>query len=300
MNEIVTRCGQVAIIGRPNVGKSTLLNHIIGQKLSITSRKPQTTRHSLLAVKTDKEAQIIFVDTPGIHPKQAVALNRIMHRSALSAINDVDVVLFVLDRAEWTLADQYVAKYLENIRTPIIIALNKLDVIQHKDHLLAQTRFLAKKFPAADFIPISALRKTNIDLLVERIKEVLPKRPFVFDSEDITNRSERFLVAEIIREKITRQLGAELPYQATVEIEQYTSIDDITHIHAIIFVEREGQKKIIIGNKGQRLKVIGKNARDDIEALLDCRVMLNTWVKVKNGWSDDERTLNSFGYNNEF
>ena len=300
MNEIVTRCGQVAIIGRPNVGKSTLLNHIIGQKLSITSRKPQTTRHSLLAVKTDQEAQIIFVDTPGIHAKQAVALNRIMHRSALSAINDVDVVLFVLDRAEWTLADQYVAKYLENIRTPIIIALNKLDVIQDKDHLLAQIRLLAKKFPAADFIPISALRKTNIDLLVERIKEVLPKRPFVFDSEDITNRSERFLVAEIIREKITRQLGAELPYQATVEIEQYTSIDDITHIHAIIFVEREGQKKIIIGNKGQRLKAIGKNARDDIEALLDCRVMLNTWVKVKNGWSDDERTLNSFGYNNEF
>ena len=300
MNEIVTRCGQVAIIGRPNVGKSTLLNHIIGQKLSITSRKPQTTRHSLLAVKTDQEAQIIFVDTPGIHPKQAVALNRIMHRSALSAINDVDIVLFVLDRAEWTLADQYVAKYLENIRTPIIIALNKLDVIQHKDHLLAQIRLLAKKFPAADFIPISALRKTNIDLLVERIKEVLPKRPFVFDSEDITNRSERFLVAEIIREKITRQLGAELPYQATVEIEQYTSIDDITHIHAIIYVEREGQKKIIIGNKGQRLKAIGKNARDDIEALLDCRVMLNTWVKVKNGWSDDERTLNSFGYNNEF
>ena len=300
MNEIVTRCGQVAIIGRPNVGKSTLLNHIIGQKLSITSRKPQTTRHSLLAVKTDQEAQIIFVDTPGIHAKQAVALNRIMHRSALSAINDVDVILFVLDRAEWTLADQYVAKYLENIRTPIIIALNKLDVIQRKDHLLAQIWLLSKKFPAADFIPISALRKTNIDLLVERIKEVLPKRPFVFDSEDITNRSERFLVAEIIREKITRQLGAELPYQATVEIEQYTSIDDITHIHATIFVEREGQKKIIIGNKGQRLKAIGKNARDDIEALLGCRVMLNTWVKVKNGWSDDERTLNSFGYNNEF
>ena len=258
MNEIVTRCGQVAIIGRPNVGKSTLLNHIIGQKLSITSRKPQTTRHSLLAVKTDQEAQIIFVDTPGIHAKQAVALNRIMHRSALSAINDVDVILFVLDRAEWTLADQYVAKYLENIRTPIIIALNKLDVIQHKDHLLAQIELLSKKFPAADFIPISALRKTNIDLLVERIKEVLPKRPFVFDSEDIT------------------------------------------HIHAIIFVERQGQKKIIIGNKGQRLKAIGKNARDDIEALLGCRVMLNTWVKVKNGWSDDERTLKSFGYNNEF
>ena len=300
MNEIVTRCGQVAIIGRPNVGKSTLLNHIIGQKLSITSRKPQTTRHSLLAVKTDQEAQIIFVDTPGIHAKQAVALNRIMHRSALSAINDVDIVLFVLDRAEWTLADQYVAKYLENIRTPIIIALNKLDVIQRKDHLLGQIELLSKKFPAADFIPISALRKTNIDLLVERIKEVLPKRPFVFDSEDITNRSERFLVAEIIREKITRQLGAELPYQATVEIEQYTSIDDITHIRATIFVEREGQKKIIIGNKGQRLKAIGKNARDDIEALLGCRVMLNTWVKVKNGWSDDERTLNSFGYNNEF
>ena len=300
MNEIVTRCGQVAIIGRPNVGKSTLLNHIIGQKLSITSRKPQTTRHSLLAVKTDQEAQIIFVDTPGIHAKQAVALNRIMHRSALSAINDVDVILFVLDRAEWTLADQYVAKYLENISTPIIIALNKIDVVQHIDELLPHIELLSKTFQNAAFIPISALGKTNIDLLLERIIDVLPKKPFVFDSEDITNRSERFLVAEIIREKITRQLGAELPYQATVEIEKHARSGNLIHIHAVIFVEREGQKKIIIGNKGQRLKAIGKNARHDIEALLGCRVMLNTWVKVKNGWSDNERILRSLGYNDGF
>ncbi len=300
MSEIVRRCGYVAIIGRPNVGKSTLLNHILGQKLSITSRKPQTTRHSLLGIKTDRESQIIFVDTPGIHDKQSIALNRIMNRSAVAAIHDVDVVLFVLDRAQWTLADQFVAKHLENIRIPIIIAFNKLDVIQHKDELLAHMDLLSKQFTSAVFIPISALRKTNIDLLVERIIEVLPRKPFVFDSAEITNRSERFLVAEIIREKITRQLGAELPYQATVEVERYKLTGDIMHIHALIFVERAGQKKIIIGNKGQRLKAIGKNARYDIEALLGCRVMLNTWVKVKNGWSDDERILRSLGYDDGF
>ena len=300
MSEIVRRCGYVAIIGRPNVGKSTLLNHILGQKLSITSRKPQTTRHSLLGIKTERESQIIFVDTPGIHDKQSIALNRIMNRSAVAAIHDVDVVLFVLDRAQWTLADQFVAKHLENIRIPIIIAFNKLDVIQHKNELLAHMDLLSKQFTSADFIPISALRKTNIDLLVERIIEVLPRKPFVFDSDDITNRSERFLVAEIIREKITRQLGAELPYQATVEVERYSLTGDIMHIHALIFVERAGQKKIIIGNKGQRLKAIGKNARYDIEALLGCRVMLNTWVKVKNGWSDDERILRSLGYDDGF
>ncbi len=300
MSEIVRRCGYVAIIGRPNVGKSTLLNHILGQKLSITSRKPQTTRHSLLGIKTDRESQIIFVDTPGIHDKQSIALNRIMNRSAVAAIHDVDVVLFVLDRAQWTLADQFVAKHLENIRIPIIIAFNKLDVIQHKDELLAHMDLLSKQFTSAVFIPISALRKTNIDLLVERIIEVLPRKPFVFDSAEITNRSERFLVAEIIREKITRQLGAELPYQATVEVERYNLTGDIMHIHALIFVEKAGQKKIIIGNKGQRLKAIGKNARYDIEALLGCRVMLNTWVKVKNGWSDDERILRSLGYDDGF
>ena len=300
MNEIGERCGYVAIIGRPNVGKSTLLNHIIGQKLSITSRKPQTTRHNLMGIKTHRKAQIIFVDTPGIHAKQAVALNRIMNRSAVAAMHDVDVVLFVLDRAEWTLADQYVAKYLENISTPIIIALNKIDVVQHIDELLPHIELLSKTFQNAAFIPISALGKTNIDLLLERIIDVLPKKSFVFDSEDITNRSERFLVAEIIREKITRQLGAELPYQATVEIEKHARSGNLIHIHAVIFVEREGQKKIIIGNKGQRLKAIGKNARHDIEALLGCRVMLNTWVKVKNGWSDNERILRSLGYNDGF
>ena len=290
------RCGYVAIIGRPNVGKSTLLNHILGQKLCITSRKPQTTRHTLLGIKTEADLQMIFVDTPGIHTNQERAINRVMNRSAAGVIADVDVVVFVVDRFEWSEADEYVAKYLSNNPVPLIVAINKVDMIEDKAALLPHLKFLESKVNAIELIPLSALRKTNLDELQEKIKAHIPERMHVFPEDQITDRSERFLASEIVREKIMRQLGAEVPYQVTVEIEEFRAEKKITHISALILVEREGQKKIIIGTNGERIKKVGEQAREDIESLLGCKVMLRTWVKVRSGWSDDERALRSLGY----
>ena len=290
------RCGYVAIIGRPNVGKSTLLNHILGQKLCITSRKPQTTRHTLLGIKTEADLQMIFVDTPGIHTNQERAINRVMNRSAAGVIADVDVVVFVVDRFEWSEADEYVAKYLSNNPVPLIVAINKVDMIEDKAALLPHLKFLESKVNAVELIPLSALRKTNLDELQEKIKAHIPERMHVFPEDQITDRSERFLASEIVREKIMRQLGAEVPYQVTVEIEEFRAEKKITHISALILVERDGQKKIIIGTNGERIKKVGEQARADIESLLGCKVMLRTWVKVRSGWSDDERALRSLGY----
>jgi len=296
VTEAKPRCGYVAIVGRPNVGKSTLLNHILGQKLCITSRKPQTTRHTLLGIKTEADLQMIFVDTPGIHTNQERAINRVMNRSAASVIADVDLVIFVVDRFEWSEADEYVAKHLSNSTVPVIVAVNKVDMVEDKQALLPHLQFLAGKVNAAGLIPLSALRKTNLDELEEKIKTYIPENMHMFPDDQITDRSERFLAAEIVREKITRQLGAEVPYQVTVEIEEFRAEKKVTHISALILVEREGQKKIIIGTNGERIKKIGAQARADMESLLDCKVMLRTWVKVRSGWSDDERALRSLGY----
>ncbi|HIK80229.1 MAG TPA: GTPase Era [Porticoccaceae bacterium] len=292
-------CGYVAIVGRPNVGKSTLLNHLLGQKLCITSRKPQTTRHTLLGIKTEGEFQMIFVDTPGIHTNQERAINRVMNRSAASVIADVDVVIFVVDRFEWSEADEYVAKYLSNNDVPLIVAVNKVDMIEDKEALLPHLKFLSSKVNAKEFIPLSALRRTNLDELEIQIQGYIPQKMHLYPEDQITDRSEKFLAAEIVREKITRQLGAEVPYQVTVEIEEFRAEKKITHISALILVERDGQKKIIIGTNGERLKKIGEQARADIESLLGCKVMLRTWVKVRSGWSDDERALRSLGYMDE-
>ena len=296
MSEIIQRCGYVAIVGRPNVGKSTLLNHILGQKLSITSRKPQTTRHNLLGIVTEPNLQMIFVDTPGIHTNQERAINRVMNRSAASVISDVDVVIFVVDRNQWSEADEYVARCLSNTSVPVIVVVNKIDMIEDKETLLPHLQFLSTQVNALDLVPLSALRKTNLEPLLERIKTLMPENPPLFAEDQITDRSERFLCSEIIREKITRQLGAEVPYQVTVEIENFRAEGKITHIDALILVERDGQKKIIIGNGGERIKAIGQKSRVDIENLLACKVMLKTWVKVRSGWSDDERALRSLGY----
>ena len=294
-----TLCGHVAIVGRPNVGKSTLLNHLLGQKLCITSRKPQTTRHTLLGIKTEGNIQIIYVDTPGIHTNQDKAINRVMNRSASSVIADVDLVIFMLDRCEWSNADEYVAKQLSNVSVPILVVLNKVDMINDREELLPHIEFLKDSVEADEFLPVSALRRINIDQLEEKIKAYIPCQPHLFPEDQITNRSERFLAAELVREKITRQLGAELPYQITVEIEEFRIERNITHISALILVEREGQKKIIIGSNGSRIKKIGEQARADMESLFDSKVMLRTWVKVRSGWSDDERALRSLGYMDE-
>lgn len=292
----VTRCGYVAIVGRPNVGKSTLLNHILGQKLAITSRKPQTTRHNMLGIKTEGDVQAVYVDTPGLHKHNDKALNRYMNRSASSALKDVDVVVFVVDRTRWTDEDQLVLEKVQHVKCPILLAVNKADRLEDKSELLPHLNWLAEQLPQAEIVPISALQGQNLDTLEKLVGERLPESEHFYPEDQITDRSSRFLAAELIREKIMRQLGAELPYQITVEIEEFKQEGRILHIHGLILVERDGQKKIIIGDKGERIKRIGQEARKDMETMFDSKVMLNLWVKVKGGWSDDERALRSLGY----
>ena len=292
----VTRCGYVAIVGRPNVGKSTLLNHILGQKLAITSRKPQTTRHNMLGIKTEGNVQAVYVDTPGLHKHNDKALNRYMNRSASSALKDVDVVVFVVDRTRWTDEDQLVLEKVQHVKCPILLAVNKADRLEDKSELLPHLNWLAEQLPQAEIVPISALQGQNLDTLEKLVGERLPESEHFYPEDQITDRSSRFLAAELIREKIMRQLGAELPYQITVEIEEFKQEGRILHIHGLILVERDGQKKIIIGDKGERIKRIGADARKDMETMFDSKVMLNLWVKVKDGWSDDERALRSLGY----
>ena len=292
----ISRCGYVAIVGRPNVGKSTLLNHILGQKLAITSRKPQTTRHNMLGIKTEGAVQAVYVDTPGLHKHNDKALNRYMNRSASSALKDVDVVVFVVDRTRWTDEDQLVLEKVQHVKCPVLLAVNKADRMEDKAELLPHLQWLAQQLPQAEVVPISALHGQNLDLLERLVGERLPEGEHFYPEDQITDRSSRFLAAELVREKIMRQLGAELPYQITVEVEEFKQEGRVLHIHALILVEREGQKKIIIGDKGERIKRIGQDARRDMETLFDSKVMLNLWVKVRSGWSDDERALRSLGY----
>ncbi len=291
-----SRCGYVAIVGRPNVGKSTLLNHILGQKISITSRKPQTTRHQVLGIKTEDNHQIIFVDTPGLHKDAGKAINRYMNRAASAAIRDVDLVVFVVDRTAWTEEDSIVLEQIEQSGLPTMLVVNKIDLLAEKAELLPHLQILATKAEFAAILPVSALRQHNVDALEEQILKLLPESVHFFPEDQITDRSQRFLAAEIVREKIMRQLGDELPYSIAVEIEEFAQEGDVLHISAVIFVERTGQKKILIGDKGSRLRSIGSDARRDMEGLFDSKVMLRLWVKVKSGWSDDERALRSLGY----
>ena len=291
-----TRCGYVAILGRPNVGKSTLLNALLGQKVSITSRKPQTTRHKLLGIKTDGNTQILFVDTPGIHKTQPRAINRYMNKSARSAIRDVDILMVMVDRYKWMEDDDLVAGLVRHAPARKIVVVNKVDLIEDKSRLLPILKDLQERFPDAEIVPVSADKKQNLDVLEEIIRKMLPASPFYFDEDQITDKSERFLISEIIREKLMRQLGDELPYALTIQIERFEDKGKTTHIDATIYVEKEGQKRILIGSKGEKLKRIGSDARRDMEEILQTKVMLNTWVKVKSSWSDDERALKSLGY----
>ncbi len=290
------RSGFIAIVGRPNVGKSTLLNHLVEQKISITSRKPQTTRFNITGIKTVGPNQMIFIDTPGIHLGQERAINRYMNRTASSALNDVDVVLFVVDQNNWTPEDENVLRQVKGSATTVIAVINKVDQIANKGSLLPSIDRLANDLPGAEIIPVSALNGKNLDRLEKLIIEALPEGTHLYPEDQVTDRSVRFLAAEIIREKITRQLGAELPYQVAVEIEDFKQDDNLATIHALVLVERDGQKKILIGEKGARLKSIGQQARIDMERMLETKVMLKIWVKVKSGWSDDDRALRSLGY----
>lgn len=299
MDDTSYKCGYVAIIGRPNVGKSTLLNHILGVKLSITSRKPQTTRHQILGVKTSEQAQFIYVDTPGIHGGGKKAINRYMNKAASSVIHDVDVVLFVVRALHWTPEDERVLALLESVKTPVILVVNKVDMVPEKDQLLPYLQMLGEKFAFHNVLPVSALKGGNIVALEQCIQALLPVNQPVFDEDSYTDRSMRFLAAEIIREKLVRELGKELPYESTVEIEKFDEEGALTEIHALILVESRGQKAIVIGAKGERLKSIGTKARKDLEALTGRKVFLKLWVKVKEGWSDSESALRSLGYSND-
>ncbi len=290
------RCGYVAILGRPNVGKSTLLNHLLGQKVSITSRKPQTTRHQLLGIKTTGAHQILYVDTPGIHGQQRRAINRYMNRAALGVLRDVDIAVFMIDRTAWTDDDQIFADALRKFRGALIIAINKIDQLSVKADLLPVMSRLQAEFTDAELVPISAATGENVDVLAGIVGDRLPEGPFYFPEDQITDRSERFMVAEIVREKVMRLMGEEIPYAVTIQVERFQRESDVTRIDTTIFVERDGQKAILIGKKGTRLKQIGMDARMDIEKLLDTRVMLTTWVKVKSGWSDDDAALKNLGY----
>lgn len=290
------RCGYAAIVGRPNVGKSTLLNHLIGQKLSITSRKPQTTRHAVLGISTRDDAQLLFVDTPGVHGEGKRALNRFMNRAAISALAGVDVIVMVVDRGDWRADDDRVLRQCREARVPAILAVNKIDLAASPNALLPVLARHSERGDFAAIIPLSARRDQRLDVLEDEIVRYLPEGHFLFEKEALTDRSTRFLVAEIVREKIIRQLGDELPYATTVEIEAFSSSAALTHIAALIVVERQGQKAILIGHRGQRLRQIGRQARLDIERLLDARVMLKLWVKVRSAWADDERALRSLGY----
>ena len=299
MNDTAFRCGFVAIVGRPNVGKSTLLNHILGQKISITSRKPQTTRHQILGVKTSDTAQVIYVDTPGIHNRRSTAINRYMNRAASSVLEDVDLVLFVVQAMQWTGEDDTVMRHLQTITAPVILVINKIDKLDEKNELLPYIEKLTSKRRFAAVIPVSALHTLNITELEAEVDRRLPESEALFPDDQITDRSVRFLSAEIIREKLVRELGQELPYTTTVEIERFEEQESLTRIFATIYVETKGQKAIIIGRKGARLKSIGTKARVDIEKMLDGKVYLELWVKIREGWSNDERALASLGYSNE-
>ncbi len=294
------RCGYVAIVGRPNVGKSTLMNRILGQKLSITSRKPQTTRHQILGIHTEDDLQVIYVDTPGLHKDdKGKALNRFMNQTASEALRHVDLVVFIVDRTAWTDEDQIVLDKLQHVRCPVILAVNKVDQLKDKDALLPQLDLLASKRHFDAILPISAEKGHNVERLQQEVESRIPEGMHMFPEDQITDRSSRFVAAELVREKLMRNLGDEVPYGTTVEIEQFSHDGRILNISALILVEREGQKRIVIGDKGDVIKTIGRDARLDMERMFDSKVMLNLWVKVKRGWSDNERALQSLGYRHE-
>lgn len=301
MNHESTYAGLIAIVGRPNVGKSTLLNAMLGQKISITSRKPQTTRHRILGILTQENRQAVLVDTPGLHSDEKRAINRLMNRAAASSIAEVELVVFLVEGTHWTDDDELVLNKIKKSGSPCILVVNKTDNITDKDELLPHLQKLGAMHDFRDIVPISASKGHGVDTISKLCLASLPECVFWFPEDHITDRSSRFMASEIIREKLIRFTGDELPYSTTVEIEQFKMDDKgVIHINALILVERDSQKRMVIGNKGERLKTIGQEARRDMESLFESKVFLETWVKVKSGWADDERALRSLGYGDDY
>lgn len=289
------RTGYVAIVGRPNVGKSTLLNHIVGQKISITSSRAQTTRHRITGILTTSGSQLVFVDTPGFQNQHVNALNRAMNRSVKRSLEAVDVVLFVIEAGHFDERDAIVLELLPHDK-PVFLVINKIDRLADKAQLLPFMEKVASKFSFAAIIPVSAEKNLQLDLLVKAVEPALPEGQPLFGEDEITERSERFLASELVREKLFRLLGDEIPYSTAVEIEQFKMEGEMRRIHALILVDKPNQKAIVIGKGGEKLKAIATQARRDMEKLFDGKVFLEIWVKVKSGWSDDERVIKSLGY----
>jgi len=290
------RCGFVAVVGRPNVGKSTLINAVMGTKVSIVTAKPQTTRHRILAVYTTEDVQIIFVDTPGLHRKAGKAMNRMMNRTAANALADAELVLFVSEAGRWTDEDSDVIRRLKNVSAPVVAVLNKVDLVHPKEKLLVAISALSERHEFADILPVSAKKHDNLDTLVSLIPGYLPESPQLFPSDMQTDRSSEFQAAEIIREKLTLSLHQEIPYGLTVQIEKYETDADRTTINAIIWVERDSQKGIVVGKGGSVLKRVGQAARLELKQRLGRSVHLELWVKVKDNWADNEQDLLRLGY----
>lgn len=291
----ITRCGYIAVVGRPNVGKSTLINRLIGQKISITSDKPQTTRHRILGIKTTQQAQLIYVDTPGMHSGAKKSLNRMMNRVAVGALADVDVIIFVVEAGFWQREDDIVLENVKAASAPVILLINKVDKLADKSALLPFISVVQAKTQLTEIIPVSAYKGDNLDALEDKLIALLPESAPIFGEDEVTDKNMRFIAAEIVREKLMRKLGKELPYSVAVEIELYKELPHIHEIAACIWVERDSQKAIVIGKQGSMLKEVGTQARLNLEKLLETKVNLKLWVKVKEGWSEDERIIRSLG-----
>jgi GTP-binding protein Era len=289
------RCGLVAIVGRPNVGKSTLLNALVGQKVSITSRKAQTTRHRITGVRTVDEAQFVFVDTPGFQTRHGSALNRTLNRTVQGVLGDVDVVLYVVEAGKFGLDDAKVLALLPEGK-PVLMVANKLDQVRRRTELAPWLKAMQERRDFAEFVPLTATKDADAARLLEIVKPYLPEQPWYYDADALTDRSDRFLASEIIREKLFRLTGDELPYASTVVIDSFVEEGRLRRIAASIVVEREAHKGMVIGENGERLKRIGTEARQELERLMDAKVFLELWVKVRSGWADTEERLRSFGY----
>ncbi len=289
------RCGEIAIVGRPNVGKSTLLNHLVGEKISITSKKAQTTRHRVNGILTTDDAQFVFVDTPGFQTKHRSRLNDRMNRAVTQSLQDVDAVIAVLEGGRTTAADRTVIALIPQ-GASAVVALNKIDGLKDRDALLPQMAELAALFPFVALVPVSAEKDQGLNELCKALRPLLPEAPAMFAADDITDRDERFLAAEFIREKIFRLLGEEVPYATTVTIDRFEQEGLLRRIHATIYVDRDTQKAILLGSGGAQMKTIATKARADMERLFGGTVFLEVWVRVKRGWADDESMLKRFGY----
>lgn len=289
------KCGTVAIVGRPNVGKSTLLNHILGMKLAITSRKAQTTRHRLLGIHTTEDTQFLFVDTPGFQQKHLNTLNKGLNKTVTQVLTEVDVVLFVIEPMKLGDADRQVLKLLSE-KTPTILVVNKLDLMGDKGNVLPLIQDFDLEFPFSEIVPVSAKKSLNLDELLKSIRNYLPEQAAIYSEDELTDKNERFLASELVREKIFRLLGDEIPYSVAVEVEKFEVVGNLRRIFCAIIVDKDSQKPMLIGKGGEKLKQISTEARQDMEKLFGGKVYLETWVKVKGGWADDARALKSLGY----